>query len=360
LIELLVVIAIIAVLIALLLPAVQAAREAARRAQCVNNLKQIGLALHNYHQAVSSFPPGAVIAQGSLAWGATDSELSWHALILPYIEQNQVYNAVNLYLWPTSGVAGADGGQLWTAWNTLSSVWICPSDGKNGGGFLPVGGNNPLVTDNPSAQYPIGPTPIDPATGKNSPVVPVSNYNGSFGDNYCGGSLLPNGLPWETPWNLTTLPPGQVRIGWNGFWGTTAVNGSLRGFFTYRGQETAKIDSVTDGTSNTIIVGEVLPYQDVSNTFWHSIGSTGGMTVPLGWNSNAFPPGPGCDVNSGTAPPTCRFSYAAKGFKSAHPGGANMLFTDGSVRFLKNSINLITYCALGSRNGGEVISSDSY
>jgi prepilin-type N-terminal cleavage/methylation domain-containing protein/prepilin-type processing-associated H-X9-DG protein len=360
LIELLVVISIIAVLIALLLPAVQSAREAARRAQCVNNLKQIALALHNYHDVNLKFPPGTVTSPGANQWGPTDSQLSWHACVLPQLEQGTVYNAVNT--WINSWGGPLDAGEMWTAYNSLSAVWICPSDGKNGNGFLPGGGNgNPTCND--LWQFPIGPTPVNPATGQHSPLVPVSNYNGSFGDNYCAGSL--NSIPWETPYTVTTLPPGQVRMGWNGFWGTTYNGGSLRGFFDYETGQIAGINDTTDGTSNTIIVGEVLPYQDVSNDFWHSIGSTGGTTVPLGWNTGIDPPSICCTgqcAGFSNCPNglTCRMGGATKGFKSAHPGGANFAFADGSVHFLKNTINLIMYNALGSRNGGEVISSGAY
>jgi prepilin-type N-terminal cleavage/methylation domain-containing protein/prepilin-type processing-associated H-X9-DG protein len=373
LIELLVVISIIAVLIALLLPAVQSAREAARRAQCINNLKQIVLALHVYHDQNNSFPPGALGAPGAAEWGPTSSQLSWHACVLPDVEQSTVYNAVNT--WIITWGAGPNPGAMWTAWNSLSSVWICPSDGKNGGGFLPTGGSGgPNCND--LGQFGIGPTPVDPATGLNAPLGPISNYYGSFGDNYCGGSLMApqsGGLPWETPYTVTTLPPGQVRLGWNGFWGTNNNNGVLRGYFDYTTGQIASINDTTDGTSNTIIVGETLPWQDASNGFWHAIGSTGGTTVPLGWNTGIATPAQGCCSGEcpgtsncgypngyGALSVTCRISPAGKGFKSAHPGGANMGFTDGSVHFLKNTINQITYNALGSRNGGEVISSGSY
>jgi len=125
----------------------------------------------------------------------------------------------------------------------------------------------------------------------------------------------------------------------------------------------ATIASVTDGTSNTILVGEVLPIADANNAFWTSTGSASGTTIPLGWDTNSFPgadPSCNCKWQAATAPLGCRYSAAAKGFVSRHPGGANLLFADGSVHFLKKSINLVTYCALGSRNGGEVISSDAY
>jgi prepilin-type processing-associated H-X9-DG protein len=111
------------------------------------------------------------------------------------------------------------------------------------------------------------------------------------------------------------------------------------------------------------MVGEVLPEKTANSAFYVTNGGTAGCTVPINWDSNTFPAAdPSCNQKwEGANTPTgCRFSAAAKGFKSRHPGGVNFLFADGSVHFLKNSISRVTYCALGSRNGGEIISSDAY
>jgi prepilin-type N-terminal cleavage/methylation domain-containing protein/prepilin-type processing-associated H-X9-DG protein len=350
LIELLVVIAIIAVLIALLLPAVQSAREAARRAQCVNNLKQIGLAIHNYIDRVNLFVP-AISAQppgDSWAW---DSGLSWRAMIMPELEQNTVYNAFNMMLKEDSvGVAYA-----WaTAWYTRLAVFACPSDGQNTG-FTPYGpaGTYSVVTPPPPPGAPAG------TVG----TVPTTNYNLSFGDNY---AVLPlsGANPWETGPPFT---PGLPRRGYDGFWGTSNMssyglgslsifdNGQMRGFSDYRTGGTASIASVTDGLSNTILVGEVLPFQDANNEMYGHTGVGSGTTIPINFFTGA--PGP---VAYGTTSWSSRFSYAARGFKSMHPGGANFLLADGHVQFLKASVNPITYNALGSRAGGEVVSSDQY
>ncbi|KAJ3054402.1 hypothetical protein HK102_011528, partial [Quaeritorhiza haematococci] len=130
-IELLVVIAIIAVLIALLLPAVQSAREAARRSQCVNNLKQIGLGLHNYHQAVGVFPPGQLAAAADLPYAGYAGWTEWsaQAMILPYLEQTPLYNAINFSFAGGYGVAQNING---TAWTTVVNGYLCPSDGNAG------------------------------------------------------------------------------------------------------------------------------------------------------------------------------------------------------------------------------------
>jgi prepilin-type N-terminal cleavage/methylation domain-containing protein/prepilin-type processing-associated H-X9-DG protein len=373
LIELLVVIAIIAVLISLLLPAVQSAREAARRAQCTNNLKQIGIAMHNYEGSSGSFPASGIMGwKASDPWAAnamTANRLGWRALILPQMEQNPIFNAINFMLRNGDYGAGDAGSSAYTIWMTTNNTFLCPSDGNNEGGFRPFGGPSTLGPGTiPSGQWPDSNPPKNPFTGQDATVVPVSSYAGSFGDNYCGGPLC-GGLPWETFRSPAVYPPGFARIGWDGYWGTqfdSAFNptgGSLRGFFDYRSEQIVRIASVTDGTSNTIMVGEVLPFRAADSNFWHMNGSTAGTTVPLNWNSNTVDPASSnCFWNwqSSTAPTGCRFSAAAKGFASLHPGGANFLFADGSVRFLKQSIAMVTYCALGSRNGGEVISADAY
>jgi prepilin-type N-terminal cleavage/methylation domain-containing protein len=309
LIELLVVIAIIAVLISLLLPAVQSAREAARRAQCTNNLKQIGLAVHNYLDAFLSYPPGGITSSvGSNPWDAGANALNWRALILPQMEGGNVYNAINFSL-----NAAADHGfqavsaTIFTAWNTSSSTWLCPSDGTNGDGKLPNGqddGKLGVANVNPQGQY--CNQVIDPTTGAVTHFIPAANYQGSFGDNYCGGVLCAPGLPWETPWNAVLLP-GQQRIGWNGYWGTnfgppdgfTPGSGVLRGMFDYRGtQKPPTIASVTDGTSNTILAGEILPARAADANFWFQNGGLAGMTVPLNFNSNTVDPASAnCFVN---------------------------------------------------------------
>jgi prepilin-type N-terminal cleavage/methylation domain-containing protein/prepilin-type processing-associated H-X9-DG protein len=371
LIELLVVIAIIAVLIGLLLPAVQSAREAARRIQCTNNLKQIGIALHNYHDTFSVFPPGGITGFKLIGpvfdqqdWGNIwkANLMSWRALTRPQMEQNPLYNGINF-----SMVSGDDGAvSFYTLYTTVMSTWLCPSDGTNGGGLLPLGG--------PDGQW-TG-TPINPATGQPGSIVPVANYAGSFGDSYCGGPLN-GGLLWET-YPGDNWPPGQPRIGWHGFWGTNlgppsgasgpspyfvVGGGQLRGMFDYLTLQTVRLASISDGTSNTLMVGGVIPSRAADSNFWSSNGCTAGTTVPLGWNSNTFSASdPAClgQFQAVNAPVGCRFSAAAMGFVSMHPGGSNFLLSDGSVKFLKNSISLVTYRALGSRNGGEVVSADGY
>jgi prepilin-type processing-associated H-X9-DG protein len=128
-------------------------------------------------------------------------------------------------------------------------------------------------------------------------------------------------------------------------------------------QQVIDIASVTDGTSNTIMVGEDIPVRQAGNAFWSFNEANSGTSVPMNWNSNSWPANtPECWGSrwEQLSPLGCRFSSGRKGFKSMHPGGANFLFADGSVHFLKQSINFYLYNALGSRGGGEIVSSDAY
>jgi len=345
LIELLVVIAIIAVLISLLLPAVQSAREAARRTQCINNLKQIGLASHSYHDQTNIFPPGAMTSAPGQGWGGWDNTcISWRILILPMMEQNTIYNSINMML------RRGGGDTIATAWYAQLKTYVCPSDGWASSGFVP---SNSTVGSYP--QY--GDAPTLPGRAKE---VPITNYNMSFGDNYAISPMSgPN--PWESQF---PLPAGSTsRIGWHGFWGTRGLVAlpagetelALRGFSDYCTMGTTSIAGVTDGTSNTIYVGESLPSDDANNEIWGATGAGSGVTIPINWRTDK----PFALFGAG-APWNTRGSYAARGFKSMHPGGSNFLFADGSVKFLKASISRTTYAALGSRNGGEVISADQY
>jgi prepilin-type N-terminal cleavage/methylation domain-containing protein/prepilin-type processing-associated H-X9-DG protein len=349
LIELLVVIAIIAVLIALLLPAVQSAREAARRAQCVNNLKQIGIAIHNYHDVNGSFPPGAMSTYNGQGWGAWDNNgMTWRVLILPQMEQNPMYNAINFNLHEGSNASAT----IATAWYSSVKTFLCPSDGNHDNGFRPA--------NIPTGQYPMFGPPDRPGQ-PGSQACPIVNYNLSFGDNYAIGQLTAGGNPWETP--CSGPAPGQPQIGFPGFWGTTydcAISnanggGEMRGFSDYRTMHFTSMSGVNDGTSNTILAGEGLPDEDANNEFWTATSAASGVTIPLNWSTKL----PLTSFGAGT-PWNTRGSYAARGFKSRHPGGANFLFADGSVHFLKNSINRVTYANLGSRAGGEIVSADSY
>ncbi len=367
LIELLVVIAIIAVLIALLLPAVQAAREAARRIQCTNNLKQLGLGFANYESTNSMW------CMGAMTWGGgnpsfagnpmapppgqagTINGLNWVALILPYMEQSPIYSSIN-FATGTSGNIQA----MATVWYTRLGMLSCPSDGDQEG-FRNSGSGNG------NGQDISGASPPTPPNG-GAVQVPVSDYLVSYGDNYASGCNTPGVIfPTESDYRQFPPLPGQPWVGWPGEQGTMlnvqcgvggANVGALRGMFDVNDGQTVRLSGVTDGTSNTISAGESLPAQRADNNVWEWNSGANGTTIPINYFS-----GQSCTLpNSGWGGSNfgSRCAYANVGFKSHHPGGANFLFVDGSVRFLKSSINIFTYCALGSRAAGEVVSADAY
>jgi prepilin-type N-terminal cleavage/methylation domain-containing protein/prepilin-type processing-associated H-X9-DG protein len=341
LIELLVVIAIIAVLIALLLPAVQAAREAARRIQCTNNMKQIGLGFLNYESTYQLYPLGAVsgtTGPGNSGWGPElqNNIVSWVALTLPFIEGNPLANSVNFN--PHSQDGATFTASWVTAWYTRIGFLSCPSDGDNTTGFRGDGYHG----DPSWGQYATVPVPRLDGTYQ----VPVMNYGVSFGDNYCVGCNNPPGYLTETPitFALSTPAnqlPGGVRIGWPGEQGTylgldcTGSSGSLRGMFDVNDNQTVSIASVTDGTSNTIAMGELIPLQRADNNVWQYNGIGHGMTVPMNFYTGRIFDGFGSTSDGWSH----RGSYTNTGFKSKHPGGCNFLFGDGSVHFLKQTIS---------------------
>jgi prepilin-type N-terminal cleavage/methylation domain-containing protein/prepilin-type processing-associated H-X9-DG protein len=344
LIELLVVITIIAVLIALLLPAVQAAREAARRAQCVNNLKQIALAAHNYESSTGSFPFGNRGAQmvypGQSPCGFTPSGgfapigHSCFVFILPYLEGSTNYNIFNVVR-PYASIAND------TALRTKVSSYVCPSD-----------------------------TEAAP-----DPTGSLGMVQASYGA--ARGLQETLGLFWTA--NRPPDPAGQYANNCN--------QGPGDGLFS--SEWTHTIASCTDGLSNTFFFGEMSQFPNepagsnfnfnfvaslfagppwTGAPFWpNDLRSVGGATcVP---KLNAPPDTTGAVLNSCLGPvifPTDWISiqscqnYGQFGFRSLHPGGANFAIADGSVKFIKNSINLQIYRAVATRAGGEVVSTDQY
>jgi len=354
LIELLVVIAIIAVLIALLLPAVQSAREAARRSQCVNNLKQIGLALHNYHQVHNVFPMGV----SSAMWDAVGDynvkqNFGPHTLMLPFLERTQNYNAIN-FNWGCEDATSVLC-YLINSTGQISQInsFLCPSD--------------------PAAWAP----DHNNTTNNNS-------YYASVGT--------------TTSWGLigNQAPYASLSV--------TSINMPSTGLFTW--QASYGIANCTDGTSNTIAFSEAcvgnqseqplqkliglqsvsIPYTSMlydaqsapavtqsviqlCNTAYRS-GKAGYVDLQRGENWAH-----GCmamNLFNTIVPPNgfsktwthCGLNASSRAVlsnaDSYHPGGIQVLMGDGSVKFIKDSVNQNTWWALGTKAGGEVISADQY
>jgi prepilin-type processing-associated H-X9-DG protein/prepilin-type N-terminal cleavage/methylation domain-containing protein len=352
LIELLVVIAIIAVLIALLLPAVQAAREAARRSQCVNNLKQIGLALHNYESGNGSFPwtQGTVsteyptVNNGQMPWdtpaatGAEYQNFGALALMLPYMEQTPVWNAVNFAfgMWPYS--PNAPDVVQGTATIIVINSFICPSDGQGKGrnNYRACNGTNwdwwsrdpgsGALTRTQRGGQTIG-TIAGVTDGTSNTIAFFERLRGSGGtssvaregDVYQGGP----GSQWGMPTYVISNPNDYK-------------------YFT----QTVVPDCVNYARANPTATW---PY---GGQWW----SAGEYTNSVG-NVNLTPNSktPDCSAWGGVGTGLGTFSA-----RSAHPGGVNVGFADGHVAFVKDSVSPLTWLALATRNAAEVVSSDSY
>ncbi|HEY3964551.1 MAG TPA: DUF1559 domain-containing protein [Planctomycetaceae bacterium] len=316
LIELLVVIAIIAVLVALLLPAVQQAREAARRSQCKNNLKQLGLALHNYHEMQQMFAPSKI-------WGPTNpggngwtrgNSLSWRVMILPQMDQAPMYNGINFADWiqgrTASGTNGTTGypNSFTIAMATRMAGLLCPSDNK--------------VATNGANQFGLPPT------------VTGTNYAGM---NASGAACA---YPQTVQMTSGTVCPNH---------------GDNSGGMSYYGR---KIGEIIDGTSMTAFVGEVYRGKAAENID-AAFNWTGGR---CGWwmEESGFCGADGARVPNSTliddidwTDMTTNGESGARPISSLHTGGAHCLFADGSVQFISNSVNGLVWRAACSAAGNE-------
>ncbi len=289
LIELLVVIAIIAVLIALLLPAVQSAREAARRAQCINNLVQVGVALQNYESAHEMLPSGVVNPTGPISSTPKGYHHSWITQILPYIDQNNAFKKIDF-------AAGVYDPQNSTVRHHVMRIFLCPSDGAAG----------------------------------SSSTAAMSSFAACHNDT-------------EAPIDVTNK-------------GVFYLNSHTR------------YEDITDGSSYTLFVGE--KRRDGSELGWMSgtrgtlrnagtainfNSALGGRNIPVMVDDDEPADAKPVGKNSANEGET-----AVGGFGSAHPGGSNFLFGDGSVKFLKSSISSTVFRRLANRADGELVSDDSF
>ncbi len=374
LIELLVVIAIIAVLIALLLPAVQAAREAARRISCVNNLKQMGLALHNYISANDTFPPGGfpvLLPEYGLYTNAGD--FSVHVRLLPFLEQQTLYNAANFNV---PGFNSSVGDLVnHTLHGTKLTMFLCPSDPPPTWNIegtliqiedLPAPGNTYFASLGSSLEF--------DASYTGGPPNGVFAYQGATPVTIY--TIVPNASSFKPP-TLASVTDGTSNTVAFGEWKTGTGNLNTvtipQDIIILMGAGFPA--GITRGTPTMQMPGGGLFIQDFFNTcsaLASNPANRFGKTATVGedWISNIVCYTLGNLVATPNASwPNCIVDYTSTGtlnspgsygLSSFHAGGANVALCDGSVRFIKNNISPATLWALGSRAQGEVISSDSY
>ena len=305
LIELLVVIAIIAVLIALLLPAVQQAREAARRTQCKNNIKQLGLSLHNYHDTFNLFPYASNFNVNTTSNAINHT---WVEAVLPYVDQAPLYGRINFNV---SNDDATSGNRALFA-NKRFAFLSCPSNPKSDS-LQATDGTNFY---NNSADWP------EKTQGLGYPL--------------CAGSILPDFTPPDCPGQLTYC---ASENGTTITWGAAHAKGGP-GIFN-RGVTRNSIATVSDGTSNTLLAGERLAEGC-------KFGGAFSSNFPIFFT--------GQKINSPSRNSTPTAYNLNCGASSAHTGGAHFLMADGSVQFLSENIDHVTFCRLGDKADGNVVS----
>ncbi|HEY2413090.1 MAG TPA: DUF1559 domain-containing protein [Pirellulaceae bacterium] len=302
LVELLVVIAIIGVLVALLLPAVQAAREAARRSQCSNNLRQLGLALHNYHDTQLAFPINYRV--GGNNGQNTYATWSWMQGILPYIEQTAMYSQLTI-----AGPMSLPNNLL--AANTPIKTFRCPSDGLNRNGMM---------------------TNASDSGGTKA----VTNYKANCGAAWNWTFVNTNNIRWPGDGNGLLHCDGLICSNSYGSTGSTAISDLMKNM--------TRFASITDGTANTFAVGEAVPSWSQWSWWYCQNACVATTAIPLNYHR-------GIEKLE-----TFSSQYARNySFYSLHPAGANFAMCDASVKFVPDNIDQTSYRALATVEAGDSI-----